>query len=326
MEDASAPRPGFFSRLLKGDARTKQEPVRTVRVSVNAYGKLPIYKDFISSGLTEPGAREFRNWIDRGFSHLWSSDDARKERDIARHVFLLRLPESGAYVAGCLWGSGDAGGLRRFPFTLFTVLPGGHRAADLLAATEHLEVFNRQADAVAERFGPGGSLDGFYRTYRGAELDLPVKPAKRIEREARAELEGVPIASLARGLFAESAATRWPALLSGLDQAADPSAPTATPTLLPLSGALPRPRELQFWLLRLSRAGSRRRDVDGILYHARGERGRALLLWRGLRAEDFLSLDTRPSEPEPPAASPASSESAAPTAGFEQPLSSLLSA
>jgi len=151
-----------------------------------------------------------------------------------------------------------------------------------------------------------------------------VKPAKRIEREARAELEGVTVAALADGVFPERAATRWPALLSSLDRASDPTEPTATPTVLPLSGALSRAREVQFWILRLSREGARRRRVEGILYDSRSGPGRALLFWRDLKAEDFLSLQAPPSEV--PAASPAPPEQAAPTAGFEQPLLSLLTA
>jgi len=330
VEDAPARRPGFLSRLkdgLKGEARGKDEPVRTVRVALNAYGKLPIYKDFISSGLTEPGAREFRNWIDRGFSHLWSHDEARRETEIARHLFLLKLPESGAFVAGCLWGSQDEGGLRRFPFTLFTVLPGGHRAADPLAATEHLEIFERQADAILRRFGPGGSLAEFYRVYRGAEIDLPVKPFERIDREARAELAGFPMASLAKALFGEGAAARWPALLSGLDAlGSDAGGPGAPPVRLPLSGALSRPRELQFWLLRLSRSGSRRRAVTGMLYESGVRAGRALFFWRDLKPEDFLTLESGASGAEPLAAASASETPPGEPAGWERPLASLLSA
>lgn len=324
MDDAPARRPGFLSRLKDG---LKGEAVRTIRVGLNAYGKLPIYKDFISSGLTDPGAREFRNWIDRGFSHLWSRDETRREIEIVRHLFLLRLPESGAFVAGCLWGSQDEGGLRRFPFTLFTVLPGGHRAADPLAATEHLQAFDRQADAVLRRFGPGGSLAEFYRVYRGAEIDLPIKPSERIDREARSELAGLSMASLAKALFGESASARWPALLSGLDAiGADAGGPGAPPVRLPLSGALSRPRELQFWLLRLSRGGSRRRAVTGMLYESGASAGRALFFWRDLKPEDFLLFESGVSGAEPPAGPGASETPPGEPAGWERPLASLLSA
>jgi type VI secretion system ImpM family protein len=339
MEDTTARRPGFLSRLrdgLRGGARAGEEPVRSVRVALNAYGKLPIYKDFISAGLTDPGAREFRNWLDRGFSHRWSADDSYRETEIPRHLFLLRLPESGVFVSGCLWGSRDEGGLRRFPFSLFAALPEGHRAADPLAATEHLEAMNRQADAIGRDFGPGGSLAGFYRAYRGAELDLPVKPHDRIRREALGDLERVPISFLAAALYGAGAPTRWPALLASLEPlSAEPRGDSARAVRLPLSGVLSRARELQFWLLWLSRGHSGRNPVSGLLYPSGTAPGRVAILFRDLRPEDiFLLHPSRTDYPfaedfssRPDASGPESSPVtgvAPPPAGWDRPLATLL--
>src|SRR5262245_47556618 len=243
MPDTSTPRPGLLSRLLGGSA-SASEPVRTVRVALNAYGKLPIYKDFISAGLTDPGAREFRNWIDRGFSHRWSSEDVLKNTSIPRHLFLLRLPESGSFVTGSLWGSEDEGGLRRFPFTIFACLPEGHAAAEPLTAAEHLDVLNRQADRIVSGFGPGGSLPQFYKTYRGAEMDLPARPPRRVTRETRAELERIPTASFAASLFGEHSRDAWPAFLERVRAAGDGRAgESAGAVRLRLSGSLSRSRE-----------------------------------------------------------------------------------
>lgn len=293
MEDTSAPHPGFLSRLkdgLRGGARADEGPVRTVRVGVNAYGKLPIYKDFISAGLTEPGAREFRNWIDRGFSHRWSSDDACRETEIPRHLFLLRLPESGVFASGCLWGSGDQGGLRRFPFTLFAALPEGHKAAEPLPAAEYLDVMDRQAETIVSRFGANGSLAEFYKTYRGAEVDLPVKPRRRIAGEVRAEAERISISSFAGALCGAEAPVRWPLLLSRLRAAAEQTREDAPRAVrLPLSGALPRAREIQFWLLWLAGA-VRRLPPVGILSSVVPAPGRLVLFFRDLRAQDIFLL------------------------------------
>src|SRR5215470_3109326 len=118
-------RPGLFRRLLGGD---KSEKVRTARYPLQAYGKLPIYKDFISVGLTDPAAREFRQWIDRGYSYRWAENEAYRETIIPSHGFLLRLPDSRACVAGVLWGSSDEGGLRTFPFAVFLSFPTGQPA------------------------------------------------------------------------------------------------------------------------------------------------------------------------------------------------------
>ncbi|HTO88041.1 MAG TPA: TagF domain-containing protein [Thermoanaerobaculia bacterium] len=335
MEDTSARRPGFLSRLKDGlrGAPRGEEPVPTVRVALNAYGKLPIYKDFISAGLTEPGAREFRNWIDRGFSHRWSTDEAYRDIEIPRHLFLLRLPESGVFVIGCLWGSQDEGGLRRFPFTLFATIPGGHRAADPLTATESLEAMNRQADAVGKDFGPGGSLAGFYRAYRGAELDLPVKPPKRIRREAQGELERVTISSFAHVLYGDEAPVEWPALLARLTSfAREPREDGVRAVRLPLSGALTRAREMQFWLLWLDARGPRH-EVSGLLYAPGSSPARVALLQRDLRPEDFFLLHPARFEypfaadfsarPAPAQEAPAPQAASVP-AGWDRPLSSLL--
>jgi len=335
MQDGAPPRPGFFSRLrdgLRGTDRTGPEPVPTVRVSLNAYGKLPIYKDFISAGLTEPGAREFRNWIDRGFSHRWSTEEGYRETEIPKTLFLLRLPDSGVFVAGCLWGSRDEGGLRKFPFTLFAALPEGHRAADPLAATEHLEVLDRQGDAIGRDFGPGGSLAGFYRAYRGAAVDLPVKPARRVRREAGADLERVTVGSLANALYGAEAAARWPSLLSELEAVGSNRGDEAAFAVrLPLSGALPRALELQFWLLWLAGRDSRRADVVGFLCPSGNGAGRAALFFRDLRPEDILLLHPRRSgypyaKDLAAAGAPAGGPAAAVPADWDRPLSSLLRA
>jgi len=332
MQDTTTRRPGLLSRLKEGlrGAPAPAEPVRTVRVGLNAYGKLPIYKDFISAGLTDPGAREFRNWIDKGFSHRWSSDDALKETSIPRHLFLLRLPESGAIVAGSLWGSGDEGGLRRFPFTLFTALPDGHPAAEPLAAAEHLEVLDSQADRVVSTYGAGGSLGEFYKAYRGAAVDLPARPPRRVARETRADLERTTVSSYASALLGESASGSWPALKSrvaGLSE--EKSADSSGAVRFKLSGSMPRSRELQFWLLWLA-AQKRRRPVTGMLFPTeRG--GRVTFFFRSLRPEDFLLLHpTRGDYPfavdltSPGGGASVAPAAAAPDAGWDRPLADLL--
>ena len=91
MPDSFPPeRPGLLKRLWGGGP----EKTKTFRLPVNAYGKLPIYKDFISSGLTEPAAREFRAWLDKGFSHRWATDEGCRDAEIPPYNFLVRLPDS----------------------------------------------------------------------------------------------------------------------------------------------------------------------------------------------------------------------------------------
>ena len=64
----------LISKLKEGFAGADGPP-RMETCALHLYGKLPIYKDFISSGLTEEGAKEFRDWLGNGFSRRWANDD-----------------------------------------------------------------------------------------------------------------------------------------------------------------------------------------------------------------------------------------------------------
>src|SRR5262249_35408807 len=165
----SSERPGLFRRLLKGGG--EDEKVRTARFPLQAYGKLPIYKDFISVGLTEPGAREFRQWLDRGFSYRWAENAEYRDAEIPPHGFLLRLPESKGCVAGALWGSSDSGGLRRFPFALFLNFAPSQAAADPQAALHYLSAIDRRGEEIRDGGAAGASLAAFYQAYRGADFE-----------------------------------------------------------------------------------------------------------------------------------------------------------
>src|SRR5262245_1332620 len=181
MSDSSHERPGLFQRLWRGS-----DKVKTVRYPLNAYGKLPIYKDFISTGLTDVPAREFRSWLDKGFSHRWSVDENYRQTEIPSHSFLFRLPDGKGCVAGSLWGSSDQGGLRKFPFTLFVSFPSGQTASDPVTALEYLSPLERRCRELRDQFGPGASLASLYQAYRGAQFDCPLKSRELILKESKA--------------------------------------------------------------------------------------------------------------------------------------------
>jgi type VI secretion system ImpM family protein len=287
MADSSE-RPGLFRRLLSGGS--SEEKVRTARYPLQAYGKLPIYKDFISVGLTDPAAKEFRQWLDRGFSRKWAVDEQYRETEIPAHGFLLRLPESRASVAGALWGSSDEGGLRKFPFTVFLSLPAGQPAADPLAAVHYLVPFERRCEEIRDGYAAGASLAAFYKAYRGAEFECAVKTREQVYRELKSAIGDFLVSEFAESLFGPRAAARWPAFLASLEDAAgQASGPGAI--RLPLSGVLPRSREITMWLRWLDRLdGKRRRPVTGVLYTSGRGPGRAVLFFRDLGPEDFLLL------------------------------------
>ncbi len=282
-DSSSSGKPGLLRRLWG----SSPEKTKTVRLPVHAYGKLPIYKDFISSGMTDAPAQEFRAWLDKGFSHRWSSDDECRDTEIPPHSFLLRMPVSKGYAAGSLWGSSDEGGLRKFPFALFFSFPKDHGASDPLAAVEYLGEVERRASELRFLFGPGSSLTSFYHTYRGAELELALHAREQIAREFRSELSAFSVGEFAESLFGDEATTRWASLLAAASSGADdPGA-----VRLPLGGRLPRAREIEFWLFWLSRQDPKgRRPVTGVLYPHGHNPGRAIFFFRDIRPEDFLLL------------------------------------
>jgi type VI secretion system ImpM family protein len=309
MADSSE-RPGLFRRLLGGGS--SEEKVRTARYPLQAYGKLPIYKDFISVGLTDPTAKEFRQWLDRGFSRRWAVDEQYRETEIPAHGFLLRLPESRGYVAGALWGSSDEGGLRKFPFTVFLSVPAGQPAADPLAAVHYLVPFERRCEEIRDGYAAGASLAAFYKAYRGAEFECAVKTREQAYRELKSAIGDFLVSEFAESLFGARAAARWPVFLGSLEDAASrANGPGAL--RLPLSGVLPRSREITMWLRWLDRLdGKRRRPVTGVLYTSGRGPGRAVFFFRDLGPEDFLLLhptlqgqakvqDVGPPEAEAPA-------------------------
>lgn len=325
MPDSFPPeRPGLLRRLWGGGP----EKAKTARLPINAYGKLPIYKDFISSGMTEPPAREFRAWLDKGFSHRWANDESCRGTEIPAHSFLLRLPESKGCAAGSLWGSCDEGGLRKFPFAIFLSFPAAHGAADPVAAVEYLVDVERRASELRFLFGPGSSLSSFYQAYRGAELEVPVRSREQVGREFRSELAGFTVGEFAESVLGSEAARGWPELLAAAAEAGDGAGALA----LPLGGRLPRAREIEFWLLWLDRSGSKRRGpVTGVLYPHGHNPGRAFFFFRDVTPDDFLLLHpTRAvmsqvedalarvhARQRPPAASSPEPASAAPAARTE---------
>lgn len=284
----SSERPGLFRRLLKGGA--DEEKVRTARFPLQAYGKLPIYKDFISIGLTDAGAREFRQWLDRGFSYKWAENEEYRDTEIPAHGFLLRLPESRSCVAGALWGSSDEGGLRKFPFAVFLSFPTSAPAAEPMAAVHYLAALERRCEEIRSGYAAGASLSGFYKAYRGAEFECALKTREQAGRELKSAIGDFAVSDFAESLFGSRAAARWPDFLAELEEAASRSnGPGAI--RLPLGGVLPRSRELSIWLRWLDRLDAkRRRPVTGALYSSGRGPGRAVLFFRDLAPEDFLLL------------------------------------
>jgi type VI secretion system ImpM family protein len=278
---------GFLSPFRK---RSADDPPPTESWPLFAFGKLPIYKDFISAGLTDDASREFRDWLSNGFSRHWSTRDDCRPTEIPLHAFLLRLPESRKMAVGALWGSTDQGGLRKFPFALFTILPGGKPAASVLTALDYLPVFESRAREIRRKYDAGGSLAAVYQELRGARIEIPVRKEEQIRVRLAEALARSRVGPLATALFGDDAATQWPALLSGLDAAARSPTAGAAAFRLPLADGTPPLHQLKLWTVRLVKASPAGASPTGVLYRTGGELPRGVLFFRDARAEDILLL------------------------------------
>ncbi|HSD66710.1 MAG TPA: TagF domain-containing protein, partial [Vicinamibacteria bacterium] len=275
-------------------------PPKMETYPLHLHGKLPIYKDFITSGFTEEGAKEFRDWLGNGFSRRWSPLDEYKGIEIPLHTFLLPLPGGKRSVAGALWGSHDEGGLRQFPFTLFSVVPQGRPAAEPLVALSFLEVFEERAAYIRRNFSQGRTLASFYESFRGARIEIPVKRPAKIAECVEKEARGVSLGDFGESILGASACTEWPRVLARL-KAACSHAPRegAGAVRLPLGNLLPAELQVQIWLTWLAGEGVLEdRSPTGVLVCRSGGRSRAVLFFRDLRPEDFLLLHPERSDYE----------------------------
>ncbi len=281
----------LFSKLKEGLSGADGPP-KMETCALHLYGKLPIYKDFISSGFTEEGSKDFRDWLGNGFSRRWSPLEEYKGTEIPLHTFLLPLPGGRRSVAGAVWGSHDEGGLRQFPFTLFAVVPQGKAVADPFVALSFLEVFEERAAYIRRNFVQGRTVASFYESFRGARIEVAVKRPAKIAEGVEKEARGVTLGDFAESLLGPAAAAQWPGFLDRVKKACS-HAPGegAGAVRLPLGNLLPAELQVQIWLTWLEGEGVLAdRSPSGTLVCRSGGRSRAVLFFRDLRSEDFLLL------------------------------------
>jgi type VI secretion system ImpM family protein len=275
---------GFLSPFRK---RSADDPPPTEAWPLFAFGKLPVYKDFISAGLTDDVSREFRDWLSNGFSRHWSSRDDCRSEEIPLHAFLLRLPQSRKMAVGALWGSTDQGGLRKFPFALFTILPAGKPVASVLTALDYLPAFETRAREIRRKYEAGGSLAAVYQELRGARIEIPVRKEEEIRVRLAEALSRWRVGALATALFGHDAATQWAALLSGLDAAARTPAAGAAAFRFPLAGEMAPLQQMKLWTIRLTKASPGGAGPTGVLYRTGGGAPCGVVFFRDARAEDI---------------------------------------
>ncbi len=279
-----------FDLLSRFRKRSPDDPPPVESWPVHAFGKLPVYKDFISAGLTDDACREFRDWLSNGFSRHWSTREEWRGAEIPLHAFLLRLPESRKVAVGALWGSRDQGGLRKFPFAIFSVIAPGKPEASALAALDYLPVFESRAREIRRRYEAGGSFTDVQKELRGARIEVPVRTADQIRARLVESLSTPRVGPLARALFGEKAEERWPAFVAGLDGAARRAGDGAGAFRVPLADDPAPLKQLELWTLRLTRASPARTGPLGILYRTGGEVACGVVFYRDLKPEDILLL------------------------------------
>jgi type VI secretion system ImpM family protein len=308
---------------------------KLARPSWSAYGKLPLYKDFLRHGLAAPEAQGFRQWLDRGFSRHWDEDEACSSHPIAPHAFSLCFDGLARRIAGCLWGSSDHGELRSFPFALFVSLPAGGGLSDL-SVLRALDEVAKGAGALRRSLDAAPDVQAFYQRMRESALTLRLERDKALVPRIEAETQGVTIRAFAESLYGADAATLWPALLAYVSRrrsaARTRDRDAATPPLacrLPVSPLLPALLQAELWSAFILGTGARGKEPLNVLLPWGGvdPDGGILVLERNLRPDDVFVFHPSPPHYDfledlrravPGAAGPLPEE------GWDLPLSSLL--
>ncbi len=199
---------GILSRL-----KERLESERDLQLPLSTYGKLPIYKDFLRSGLTGKEAQSVRQWLDRGISHFWASRPEYRSQEIYQHALFLRFDGGQRAVLGVLWGSHDEGMLRRFPFICFTTVPVGRGPVPSLTALDLLSQMVDQARRWRQDLDQLASVEAFYGWSRGRTFTLKERPERVIRQEVRERFGAVTVGDFAALLYAgDEPLTSWAAL------------------------------------------------------------------------------------------------------------------
>lgn len=239
------PRPARRASLMQLMLHKIKGP-RHVELPVSIYGKLPIYKDFLRHALAGAECQAFKRWLDQGLSQLWASSEERSPHEIAGHAIFLTFPATGKRLLVHLRGSHDAGGLRRFPFTIFVTLPVEKGVP--LAQLSALEQLTRQARGLEDRIGAAANVDELFPLIRTTALKLELRdPATPFDWF---EGEGLPsLGAFARDLFPEDESGRSLRSLASILKRLRGREGVAL--RLPTSSLLPKDRQAALWALLL---------------------------------------------------------------------------
>ncbi len=147
--------------------------------TLSAYGKLPIYKDYILWECLNDGAEDFKQWLDVAFGKTWEDFDGKSARLRGPCRALILLPDGKYAVAASMWPSADEGNMRKFPFALFTTFSRGDVVGrGLRGALDALAPVWLSLEREYEKIRQLGSIDELYAYLQRTDPSVqPPEPA-----------------------------------------------------------------------------------------------------------------------------------------------------
>jgi len=322
-------RTGIFQRV-----RQRLGGSRTVEFPVSCYGKLPFYKDFLRENLAGKEAQSFKTWIDKGVGHYWGTTDGYRGTTVYPHGFLFRFPGTAKYLLGYLWGSHDEGGLRFFPFSLFTSIPAGRESFPPHSVLQVLDAIMTAGAQWRQEAARLQSFQEFKRWSGSLKFEVTIQPEHEVVSELLERAATITVENFITGLWDEGSDLEWPMLLSYLDRhrgritACNHNVDLAA--RFPTSDRLPIILQTQYWTQIIEHYDHRRERPVQLLVPANDGRAGITVVLRDLRPDDVFAF-----HPEMPmndsiedfrVSVPRSSEEAVPISEAERdrPLCALL--
>jgi len=169
------------------------------RPELAAYGKLPLSREFLVAGRETQLVRRFRDFLHAGAAHFETGHSAEG----AELRICMPAADGKRLLLSVTRASADTGGLRSFPFSVFTVLDDGGRSRAhpglctvLGGLYSHLESSFQEARRQTDANGFGQSFDG------GAELEPP-HPAKQADADFAAAAQSISLSDWCRSVISD---------------------------------------------------------------------------------------------------------------------------
>ncbi|MFQ5503419.1 MAG: hypothetical protein ACE5F1_01325 [Planctomycetota bacterium] len=264
--------------------------MKQIQVSLSAYGKLPLSKEYLRFQCFGAQASRYRAWVDEGHEHAVARGGKAAQLSGRIWRLLLFLDETASVAT--IRASSD--GLRSFPFSCYSALearslpgPPSRNLARLLGLWTELEACNEEASRMAD--------PSAFQELLGARTLSPIEAARPDAPDA---LDREPIELFCRALFGgEEGAEALPRFLWRLRQACaqlDRSRTPGVPALrLPLARGRDPGGQAMVWLRFLEANRWIPAAPVSLAYPAETrEEGRLWVLSRPGRAEDLALLGT----------------------------------